>query len=240
VGGTSNDLTFTILAAQPLAITTTLLPPSTGGKYYDVTLGSVGGVPPITWNLAAGSPPTGLTLDATGRISGTIGGGSSSFTAQATDSSVPTPNTATRALNIQVAAGPLPSNDVCTPGTTVGTTPISNGRIRASISPYGDIDVYSFSGTGGTKVTIEIFAQRLDLDNDPTTRDSHLDSIVELLYSSCAQLFYSDDIDPGIIQDSLIQDYTLPANGTYFIRVRDFRGDGRPDLIYELSLSGAN
>jgi len=89
-------------------------------------------------------------------------------------------------------------------------------------------------------VTIEIFAQRLDLDSDPTTRDSQLDSIVELLNSSCAQLFYSDDIDPGIIQDSLIQDYTLAGNGNYFIRVRDFRGDGRPDLIYELSLSGAN
>ena len=33
---------------------------------------------------------------------------------------------------------------------------------------------------------------------------------------------------------------SLPYTGTYFIRVRDFRGDGRPDLIYELSLSGAD
>jgi hypothetical protein len=241
VGGTSNDLTFTILAAQPLAITTTLLPPSTGGKYYDVTLGSVGGAPPITWAITTGSLPAGtLALDSVaGRIAGTldvVGSDiTSTFTVQATDSSA-TPQQDAKPLGILVKSTALGSNDTC----PAGSTPISNGRIRASISPYGDIDVYSFSGTGGTKVTIEIFAQRLDLDGDPTTRDSHLDSIVELLNSSCAQLFYSDDIDPGIIQDSLIQDYTLPANGTYFIRVRDFRGDGRPDLIYELSLSGAN
>jgi len=239
-GGTSNALTFTIAASQPLAITTTQLPASASGKPYDFTLGSVGGVPPITWNLAAGSPPTGLTLDATGRISGTIGGGSSSFTVQATDSSVPTPNTATRALSIQVAAGPLPRNDVCTPGSTVGTTAISNGRIRASISPYGDVDVYSFHGTAGAQVTIEIFALRLDLDANPATRDSQLDSITQLLNGSCSELTFNDDIDPGIIQDSLISNYTLPSTGTYFIVVRDFRGDGRPDLLYELSLSGAD
>jgi hypothetical protein len=240
VGGTSNALNFAVAAALPLAITTTLLPPSTGGKYYDITLGSVGGTPPITWGIAGGTLPGTLALDsATGRIAGTldvVGSDTpSSFTVQATDSSV-TPQQDSKPLGILVKKDALGSNDTC----PAGATPISNGRIRASISPYGDIDVYSFSGTGGTKVTIEIFAQRLDLDGDPTTRDSHLDSIVELLNSSCVQLTYSDDIDPGIIQDSLIQDYTLSADGTYFIRVRDFRGDGRPDLIYELSLSGAN
>jgi hypothetical protein len=40
--------------------------------------------------------------------------------------------------------------------------------------------------------------------------------------------------------DSLIQNFPLPTTGKYFIRVRDFRGDGRPDLIYDLQLSGAN
>ncbi len=238
-GGTSTSSTFTIVASQPLAITTTSLPASASGKPYDFTLGSVGGVSPITWNLAAGSPPTGLTLDATGRISGTIGGGSSSFTVQATDSSIPTPNTATRALNIQVLSS-LGRNDTCTAGSTAGTTPISNGRIRASISPYGDIDVYSFHGTANAQVTIEIFAQRLDLDGNPATRDSQLDSVTQLLSGSCSELTYNDDIDTGVVVDSLISNYTLPSTGTYFIVVRDFRGDGRPDLIYELSLSGAD
>jgi len=142
----------------------------------------------------------------------------------------------------------LRSNNACTPGTTEGTTPISNGTIRASISPYGDIDVYSFHGTAGHQVTIEIFAQQLDLDGNPNTRDSQLDSVLELLDSTCpaptlngtSALAWDDDITSGTLQDSLIQNFTLPYTGLYFIRVRDFRGDGRPDLIYDLSLSGAD
>lgn len=260
VGGTSNDLTFTILAAQPLAITTTQLPPSGGGKYYDVALGSVGGTPPITWTISSGNLPGTLALDSVaGRITGTLdvvgSDTTSSFTVQATDSSA-TPQQDSKLLSILVKKDALGSNDTC----PAGATPISNGRIRASISPYGDIDVYSFHGTIGAEVTIEIFAQRLDLDGDPTTRDSYLDSIIELLNSSCIPIAVNDDIDPGIIQDSRISVsstpfppacwYTpcgdippppsLPYTGTYYIRVRDLRGDGRPDLIYELSLSGAN
>jgi hypothetical protein len=239
-GGESAPVTYSILTAAPLVITTSSLPDTTGGKTYYVTLASTGGIPPITWAITTGSPPLGLVFYSDyARIAGTVNvvgsDTTSNFTVQASDWAVVT-HTATRDLSILVKSSALGSNDTC----PAGATPISNGRIRASISPYGDIDVYSFSGTAGSKVTIEIFAQRLDLDGDPTTRDSHLDSIVELLDSGCALLIYSDDIDPGIIQDSLIQDYTLPPGGTYFIRVRDFRGDGRPDLIYELSLSGAN
>ena len=264
VGGTSNALTFTIAAAQPLAITTTQLPASAGGKPYDVTLGSVGGVPPITWAITTGLLPDTLALDsASGRIAGTLNpvgtDTTANFTVQAADFALP-PHTVTKPLSILVHAAALGRNDTCTPGTTAGTTPISNGRIRASISPYGDIDVYSFQGTAGAEVTIEIFAQRLDLDGDPTTRDSQLDSIIELLDNGCNSIAVNDDIDPGIIQDSRISVsstpfppfcwYTpcgdippptsLPRTETYYIRVRDLRGDGRPDLIYELSLSGAN
>ena len=265
-GGTSAGRTFSIAAAQPLAITTTQLPPSSGGKAYDVTLGSVGGTPPIAWAIASGSLPAGtLTLDSTsGRIAGTVdvvgSDTPSSFTVQATDSSV-TPQQDSKLLGILVKKDALGGNDTCTAGSTAGTTPISNGRIRASISPYGDIDVYSFQGTAGAEVTIEIFAQRLDLDGDPTTQDSYLDSIIELLDSSCTSIAVNDDIDPTIIVDSRISvsstpfpppcSYTpcgdipppttsLTYTGTYYIRVRDLRGDGRPDLIYELSLSGAN
>jgi hypothetical protein len=108
--------------------------------------------------------------------------------------------------------------------------------------------VYSFHGTAGKQVTIEIFAQRLDLDGDSSTRDSEMDSILELLDSTCpaaalngnGTLAWNDDITSGTLQDSRIQDFTLPYTGLYFIRVRDFRGDGRPDLIYDLSLSGAD
>lgn len=165
-------------------------------------------------------------------------------------------------LAFQIVAARSGRNDSC-----ASATPISNGTIRASISPYGDVDVYSFHGTAGHEVTIEIFAARLDLDGDPTNRDSYLDSMLELLDGTCPDpnpgdtspgvIAWDDDIDPGVVQDSKIvvgsvpfptstdtggkrPPTTLPYTGTYYIRVRDFRGDGRPDLIYDLSLSGAD
>lgn len=243
-GGTSGALTFTVTTLTPPVIATKQLPDTAAGKVYDITLAGSGGASPLTWSLASGALSLNLTLDAaTGRISGTVtpsaAGSTANFTVRLTDSAA-TPQTVGQSLSILVRAAGLGSNDSCTAGTTGGTTSISNGRIRASISPYGDIDVYSFQGRAGAQVTIEIFAQRLDLDGDSATRDSYLDSVLDLLDSNCSLLTFNDDIDPGVVQDSLIQNYVLPYSGTYFIRVRDFRGDGRPDLIYELSLSGAN
>lgn len=187
-------------------------------------------------------------------------GGTATFTVTATDSTVPTPNVATRDLTIQVLSS-LGRNDTCTAGTTVGTTAISNGRLRASISPFGDINVYSFQGTEGAHVTIEVFAQRLVLGG----QESYLDSILELLDSNCNVIALNDDFSyatitdskisvsstpfpsppcPGASQGAVCADVTPPTSlrytGPYFIRVRDFYGDGRPDLMYDLSLSGAD
>ncbi len=243
---------------------TLLLPDSAGGKSYNFTLAATDGAPPYTWNFASGSPPPSLSLDPSGRISGNVApvgsDTTSKFTVRVTDSAA-TPQTDKRPLSILVHSAVLGRNDVCTPGTTAGTTAISNGRIRASISPYGDIDVYSFQlTTTATNLTIETFAQRLDIGTNLTTRNDFLDTVLELLDGSCSVIGLNDDLSANPhIQDSLIQvssspfpvgpfptgsaDKTPPTSlpaGTYFIRVRDFRGDGRPDFFYELSLSGAN
>lgn len=267
-GGTSAASTFTITATAPLAIQTSRLPDTTGGREYNFTLAATGGVPPYTWSISSGALPSGLTIDsAAGLITGTttaVGSDTTaSFTVRAADSAT-TPNSGTQPLSIVVRApGHLGRNDgVCTAGSADQPTQISNGRIRASISPYGDVDVYSFHGTQGAQVTIEIHAQRLDLDGDPTTQDSYLDSMMELLDRNCQTLSFDDDIDLGNITDSKISvsstpfpppcapnqmgcadvppPTSLPYTGTYYIRVRDFRSDGRPDLIYDLSLSGAD
>jgi hypothetical protein len=117
-------------------------------------------------------------------------------------------------------------NDSCDTATT-----ISNGTIRASISPYADIDVYSFQGTVGKAVEIETYAQRLDAG-------IYLDTLLELLDASCLQLSNNDDFGSNSL-DSFISYGPLPYSGTYYIRVTDVRGDGRPDFPYELHLSGA-
>ncbi len=247
-GGDSNALTFTIEPPLPLAILTSRLPDSAGGKdYYFIAL-ATGGVPPLSWSLAPGSSlPLALSLDTTtsesaGLISGILGAAGTdttyNFTLQVTDSAA-SPHAVTRDVSLTVHGVSLGRNDVCTAGTTAGSTPISNGRLRASLSPYGDIDVYSFHGTAGSQVTIETFAGRLFLP-ELGWQGSFLDSVLELLDSNCNQLTVNDDIELGYTLDSLIQNFSLPYTGTYFIRVRDWRGDGRPDLIYDLALTGAD
>ncbi len=222
-----------MVRVEPLEIATQQLPPTTGGKQYDFVLAARGGAPPITWRLVNGAVPGALALDAAGHISGTVSAVTSdtpfAFTVEATDASS---SRTTRDLAITVKSTALGTNDTC-----ATATPISNGRIRASLSPYGDIDVYAFDGTAGSAVTAETFADRLELNGDPSTVDSFVDTFLEILDSSCTPLASNDDSGQTTL-DSLISNFTLPYSGRYFVRVSDWRGDGRPDLIYELVLSG--
>lgn len=54
-----------------LEITTATLPPAPMERLYDQTLTAIGGVSTRTWSLESGSLPPGLTLHATGQITGT-------------------------------------------------------------------------------------------------------------------------------------------------------------------------
>jgi hypothetical protein len=237
-GGTSGTLTFTINVVSPLSFLTTLLPDAAHDKAYSYTLQASGGIQPYTWSITNGSLPSGLNLSSGGALSGTAPGvaddTSYDFTVQLSDYAYQA-NTLTKPLSIRVRSGSLGRNDTCD-----AATPISDGIIRASISPFADIDVFSFHGTEGQRVTIEIYAQRLTLYGDSTSVDVFLDPFLELLDSACTRIFYSDDIDTGVNQDSLIPNFKLPVTGTYYIRISDLRGDGRPDFIYELHLSGAD
>ena len=237
-GGTSGSLYFTIASVDPLSILTTQMPDGAHDKEYSYALQAGGGNSPYTWTVVSGSLPDGLSLSSGGVISGTApavaGNTTFNFTVQVSDSSYQ-PATVTQSLNILVRADSLGRNNTC--GTA---TPAANGVLRASISPYGDVDVYSFQGTAGSRVTIQIYAQRLTLYDGSTTTDVFLDSFLELLNASCVRLTYSDDISAGTITDSLISDYSLPYTGTYYIRISDLRADGRPDFIYDLHLAGAD
>lgn len=237
-GGTSAALNFIITTVDPVAITTTVLPSASHKKSYNYPLHASGGIPPFTWSIVNGSLPSGISISDSGVLSGTppstASDALSEFAVQASDSSY-SPRTSIQTLSILALSGDLGRNDSC-PSTT---SAISNGTIRASLSPVGDIDVYSFQGTAGSTITAEITAQRLQLYAGSTTQDVFLDSFLELLDSNCDQIVYNDDIILGTIWDSKITKI-LPDTGTYYLRVSDLRGDGRPDFIYELKLSGAN
>jgi hypothetical protein len=113
-------------------ITTTTLPAGTVGTAYDQTLAATGDTP-LTWSLAGGALPDGLSLSAAGVISGTpTAAGTFDFTVQATNAA----GTDTQALNIVIN----PAADVSVTGVTVAptTATINAGvtqQLTAAVAP---------------------------------------------------------------------------------------------------------
>jgi hypothetical protein len=98
--------TFTIRVAAKLVVVTASLPAATYGKTYSQSLSASGGLGTYSWSLASGSGqlPTGLSLSASGVISGTpTAVGSFPITVRVADGSQPQQQVATQALTIVVS-----------------------------------------------------------------------------------------------------------------------------------------
>jgi len=106
---------------------------------------------------------------------------------------------------------------------------IVNGRIDRP----GDWDVFRFEGRAGQQVIAEVEARRLD---------SPLDSVLELTDAAGKRWAFNDDHEDQADAlhthhaDSLI-DATLPADGTYFVRLGDAQRQGGPEYAYRLRIS---
>lgn len=87
VAGAKVPRTFTLRVRSPyLALTTIALPDANVGDAYAKSIAAEGGLPPYTWTLAGGALPDGLTLGATGSVSGrATTAGTFSFVVQVTD-----------------------------------------------------------------------------------------------------------------------------------------------------------
>jgi virginiamycin B lyase len=86
--GVSVTKTFSITINPPLQITTTSLPVLAIGAHYTATLQTSGGTEPVTFALATGNLPTGLTLSSNGQITGvSTSAGSFTFAIMAFDAS---------------------------------------------------------------------------------------------------------------------------------------------------------
>jgi MBG domain (YGX type)/Putative Ig domain/Bacterial Ig domain/MBG domain len=95
-----------VMARAQIAITTSALPVGNTSNTYTATLAATGGTAPYTWQLTGGSLPSGLSLSASGAITGkvtTVTPGTppvpASFTIQVIDSTL---NTATQTYAITV------------------------------------------------------------------------------------------------------------------------------------------
>lgn len=103
-GGTiSQSFNITISVPPPLIVASGALPPGSVGTPYSATLQADNGTAPYTWSLISGALPAGLSLSASGVISGTpTATGTSDFTVEVTDSSKPTAQTATATIGITI------------------------------------------------------------------------------------------------------------------------------------------
>jgi len=115
-GQTSNGLPFIVTPgtysgscpANPpsqLTIVSASLPSATVGQAYNVTLQANGGISPYTWSITSGTLPSGLSLSASGDITGTptAASGPVNITVKVLDHSA-TVQSATRQLSITVDA----------------------------------------------------------------------------------------------------------------------------------------
>ena len=106
----TNSYSITISSGAALQIATTTLSNAQAGAFYTNQMQATGGTPPYTWTVALGSQPlpTGLSLAASGALSGTpANGGTSNFIVRVTDH---VSGTLTRALQLVINPKPVLSS----------------------------------------------------------------------------------------------------------------------------------
>ncbi len=255
---------FTIVG--DLVITTSKLPTATVGVTYQATLSAIGGGQLLTWSIVDGNLPAGFTLEApTGKINGVaINEETQTFTVQVADKNDPTVNS-TRTLTLTTRSSPGRNDTIATATSLSSGSLLASISPYADPSDTSnpDNDFYELTSITGTVVTVEILAERL-------MPPSPLDSVIEIVdasgtrFSSCRDPGDSStfgpllgDNSPRAFDDGCINDdwmgvltldsrleFLVPGTPgetvTCYVHVLDFRGDARPDLPYEIKISGAN
>ncbi len=227
-----------------LEFSTSLLPNGRLNTAYNHPIAVTGGVPPYSFALTGGSLPSQLTLNPnSGRITGTPDTlETRAFQVTVTDAcQVSTAG----GFTLTISAASLGRND-----SVATATPLpGNGTYSASISPSGDPngildpdeDFYRFSTAATSTITIDINAQVLGSPLDPVIEvlDAGGNVLNQCVSPAFASECISDDEVLGIDRDSLLQ---LRVNGatTFYIHVLDWGSKARPDLVYDLVISGVN
>jgi hypothetical protein len=132
---------FTLTVNPPaLTIVTTSLPAAVQGTAYSQTLNATGGTGTYRWSIAAGALPIGLTLDATGHVTGTATGASSTFTVGVQDAGGSTAN-----KNLSITVTP----PLALPPATSLPTGVTGTTYSGTLKPSGGQPPYSFAVSSG-------------------------------------------------------------------------------------------
>jgi uncharacterized protein (TIGR03437 family) len=140
-GGLSVGGTLSLTIAQPQSLSISQVnglvtgPGGTVNVPYSQALGATGGQPPYTWSLISGALPTGLSLNASGIVSGTPGApGVFSFGVQVVDTAG---GTATGTASITIQAAPLLITTGSLPAGMSGIDyPLQQLTVSGGVSPY--------------------------------------------------------------------------------------------------------
>jgi len=150
VGPSAVDITLTnclVKQPGPLTITTGALVGGTVGTFYSQTLAASGGVPGYVWSLNGGSSPlpNGITLNATGLISGTpTVASTTTITAKVTDSTGATKTKDFTLTIVPQGVDPLAITTNALPNGTVGAV------YTAQLTTSGGTGAKSWSVGPGT------------------------------------------------------------------------------------------
>ena len=180
-------------------ITTTTLPSGIIENEYSRTLTATG-TAPITWSRESGTLPAGLSLAATGAITGTpTTAGTSTFTVKATNAA----GSDTKSLSITVASGA--SREEAIPLT-------ANQWVDGSISTSGGQQWFTFTATASTQYLHVAFG----------TLSSLLGLYVQVYDSGDATVGNETNLSSSTTNTSR----TLTEGQTYYIKVRPYSNTG--------------
>ena len=148
--GLTATATLSITVGGNIVITPTTLSAANVGSGYSQMLTASGGQSPYTFAVISGSLPVGLTMSATGAITGTATlPGSASFTVQATDSTGVT-GQAALSITVNPSLGPVTITTTSLPDATVGTAYSQTLGASGGTPPY----TWAVTGTLPTGLTL--------------------------------------------------------------------------------------
>ncbi len=112
-------------------------------------------------------------------------------------------------------------------GAAMVTVP---GGINGRIDVEADVDCFAFEAKKGERYSFEVVARR---------QQSNLDPHLRILNAEGKQLQLNDDmrIDKRNYADSLIENWTVPADGKYVMEIRDLHLRGGAEFVYFIQVT---